>query len=71
MSIIQENVTINDRQFIRTYSDRSMKIERQDGVRYDDAYDPVGSGRTYTETDEPIEGEESAEETLSLLEAAL
>lgn len=39
---------------IRTYSDAGMKIER-DGIRYDEAVDPISTGRTYTETDEPIE----------------
>jgi hypothetical protein len=39
---------------IRTYSDAGMMIER-DGVRYSEAIDPEGMGRTYTETDEPIE----------------
>ena len=42
----------------RTYSDKGMMIER-DGVRYDDAIDPAELGRVYTETDEPIEKEES------------
>ena len=37
----------------RTYSDAGMMIER-DVVRYSEAVDPIGSGRTYTETDEPV-----------------
>ena len=48
-----ETITIRDRQMARTYSDAGMMIER-DGVRYSEAVDPIGSGRTYTETDEPI-----------------
>lgn len=48
-----ETITIRDRQMARTYSDAGMKIER-DGVRYSEAVDPIGSGRTYTETDEPV-----------------
>ena len=39
----------------RTYSDSGMMIER-DGIRYSEAVDPAELGRTYTETDEPIEG---------------
>lgn len=39
----------------RTFSDSGMMIER-DGVRYSEAVDPAELGRTYTETDEPIEG---------------
>jgi hypothetical protein len=41
----------------RTYSDIGMMIER-DGVRYDEAVDPAELGRVYTETDEPVAGEE-------------
>lgn len=40
----------------RTYSDAGFMIER-DGVRYSEAIDPAELGRTYTETDEPIEVE--------------
>lgn len=55
-----ENLTINNRAFVRTYSDSGYMIER-DGVRYSEAIDPAELGRTYTETDEPIEGEELTE----------
>ena len=41
----------------RTFSDAGFMIER-DGVRYSEAIDPAELGRTYTETDEPIESEE-------------
>ena len=44
----------------RTWSDIGMRIER-DGVRYDEAIDPTDSGRTYTETDEPVPSEEATE----------
>lgn len=64
--IVTENLTMDGRQFVKTYSDAGMKIQRQDGVVFDDAIDPVETGRTYTETDEPIEGE-SAEEIVSIL----
>jgi len=58
-----ETITINGREFVRTYSDGGYRI-RQDGtgVIYDEAVDPVGTGRTYTETDEPVETEEMTEE---------
>lgn len=53
--IITENVTINDREFRRTYSDEGFMIER-DGVQYSDAIDPIGfEDRVYTETDVKIE----------------
>lgn len=55
-----ENLTINNRAFVRTYSDSGFMIER-DGVRYSEAIDPAELGRTYTETDEPIEGKDMTE----------
>lgn len=65
-----ETITIGSRQFIRTYSDAGMKIER-DGIRYDEAVDPIDSGRTYTETDEPVqvfEAENKEQEYLGYLQ---
>lgn len=51
----------------RTYSDAGYFIER-DGVRYEEAVDPEGTGRVYTETDELIPVPElSAEEALSII----
>ena len=55
-----ENLTINNRAFVRTYSDSGFMVER-DGVRYSEAIDPAELGRTYTETDELIEGEDLTE----------
>ena len=58
--------TINN--MIHTYSDLGMKIHG--GVPesdYDEAYDPIDSGRTYTETDIPIDDETSAEEIVNIL----
>lgn len=51
-----ETITINGRTLVRTYSGANRMI-RQDstGNIYSEAVDPVGSGRTYTETDTPIE----------------
>ena len=51
-----EAITINGRTLVRTYSDANMMI-KQDGTGavYAEAYDPAGSGRTYTETEESIE----------------
>ena len=51
-----ENITIDDRMLTRTYSDGGYYIQR-DGVRYAEAIDPAGSGRTYTETDDLIESD--------------
>lgn len=51
--IITENVTINGRDFIRTYSDQNMMIERE-GIKYSEAYDPAETNRQYFETKESI-----------------
>lgn len=61
--IIKEQLTINNIEFIKTYSDIGMMVER-DGVRYAEAIDLEYLGREYTETDEPIEPleEENIEE---------
>ena len=53
---------------IKTYSDLGMKIHG--GVPeddYDEAYDPIELGRTYTETDIPIEEDVTAEEIVNIL----
>jgi hypothetical protein len=55
--IITENLTINGREFVKTFSDEGFMVER-DGVRYSEAIDPAEYGRTYIETDEPIESVE-------------
>lgn len=49
-----EILEINGQQFRHTWSDDGMMIER-DGVEYEEAYDPIGTGRTYTETAHAIE----------------
>lgn len=64
-----ETLTIGNKQFIRTYSDTGMMIHGgfPEGD-YDEAVDPAELGRVYTETDIPIEGEESeAEEIVEIL----
>lgn len=59
-----ENLTIKGRAFVRTYSDTHY-IER-DGVEYEEAIDPIDSGRTYTESKTPLP-ELSAEEALDII----
>lgn len=56
-----ENLTINGKQFIRTYSDNGYMVER-DGVRYAEAIDPAEFNRQYTETDEPTDDHGEATE---------
>lgn len=60
--IITENVTIDGRQFVKTYSDAGVYIrqEQTDAV-YSEAIDVENSAFTYTETDIPIEVEELTE----------
>lgn len=55
-----ENLTINNREFVKTFSDEGYMVER-DGVRYAEAIDPAEFGRLYIETDEPIEKEQPEE----------
>ena len=55
-----EQLTINEKQFTKTYSDAGFMIER-DGVQYSEAIDPSEFGRTYTETDIPVEAEATTE----------
>ena len=56
-----EKLTINGKHFVRTYSDSGYMIER-DGVLYCEATDLAELGRTYTETDEPVDGMTETEE---------
>lgn len=62
-----ETIVINDTEYLRTYSDEGYIIER-DGVKYEEAVDPLNSGRVYTETSEEIPTEEA---TIEDYEAAL
>lgn len=48
---------------VRTYSNTGMVIEQVGtGIRYEEAIDGIDSGRTYIETDEPIEKPDEEEE---------
>lgn len=50
-----ENLTIDGKTFVRTYSDNGYMVER-DSIRYVEAIDPAEFGRVYTEMVEPIDG---------------
>ncbi len=67
--IVQEHFEIDGQQFIRTYSDRGVMIHG--GVPeadYSEACDPADAGRTYTETDIPVDPDESeAQEILNII----
>lgn len=57
---------VND--LIHTWSDLNVKIHggMPEGD-YDEAYDPIDSGRTYTETNIPIDEDVTAEEIVNIL----
>lgn len=64
-----ELLIIDEKEYIRTYSDAGFMV--YGGVpeaEYSEAIDPAELGRTYVETDIPIEEEEAdAEEIVSIL----
>lgn len=64
-----EHLKINTIDFIRTYSDSGMMIHGGNPeADYTEAVDPADLGRTYTETDIPIEQDEAeAEEIVNIL----
>ena len=58
--IQREYLTVNEKKFVRTWSDEGKFIAR-DGIFYEEAVDPAEFGRTYIETDADIEvSEETA-----------
>lgn len=59
--IVKTTIEINGTTYDHTYSDEGLKIERN-GQTYDEAVDPLNSGREYTETDIPVEPVEEATE---------
>lgn len=63
-----EKLIINGIEAIRTYSDSGMMIHGGfPEADYDEAVDPADAGRTYTETDIPIDDDTTAEELLNIL----
>lgn len=68
MAIVTEHFDVNGHDFIRTYSDSGYMIHggSPEGD-YAEATDPAELGRTYTETNIPIDGDAEAEEILSIL----
>ena len=47
--IITENIKIDGKDFVKTYSSTGLKIE-SGGVFYNEAVDPAGSDKEYVET---------------------
>lgn len=56
--IVKDNIEISGKTFTKQYSDGGFYIER-DGAKYSEAIDPADIERIYTETDEPIETNET------------
>ena len=68
MAIVQEHFMVGEQDYIRTYSDMEMMIHGgSPEADYPEACDPAELGRTYTETDIPIEDEGNAEEIVDIL----
>lgn len=63
--IVKENIEIGSKEFVKQYSDQNVYIER-DGAKYSEAIDPSELGRTYTETDIPIEIDSKSETDLTV-----
>lgn len=64
--IIYETVTINGQQFEHVYSDANRQVCR-DGKSWDEVYNPLNTGRVYTEGNLIPEEEATAEEVLDIL----
>lgn len=66
--IVQEHYELNGVDFIRTTSDKGMKVHGGfPEADYDEGLDPAEFNRQYTETDIPIEDETTAEEIVNIL----
>lgn len=52
--IIEENVTINGKQGIKTFSDKNVYIADEEGILYSIAYNFIEFKKTYVETDKII-----------------
>ena len=66
MAIIQTHLKINGIDYTYTKSDEGRYICR-DGYQFEDAYDKVSFGRTYTEGDLIPEPDPTADEALDFL----
>ena len=64
--VIYEIATINDHEFEHVYSDAGKYLVR-DGQQWEEVYNPLDTGRTYTEGEPIPETEATAEEVLGIL----
>lgn len=60
--ITQEEITINDKVFLHTYSDKFKLEQVETGQQYDEAYDIIPCKYTYVESEELLPVEEPIEE---------
>ena len=66
MAVRTETYILNNKEFIRTWSDTNRYVVR-DGISYEEANDPSEFGRTYTEGDIMEESESEAEDILNII----
>ena len=64
--IVTETTTINGQQFEHVYSDAGKYLVR-DGQQWEEVYNPLDTGRVYTEGELIPETEATAEEVLDVL----
>ena len=70
--IVTEYFDIGGVSHIRHYSDSGLMIASDDGIEYEVAEDLTSLGKTYHETETPVEGETTeADELIAMLEDAL
>lgn len=68
MAIVQEHFMVGNRDFVRTYSNIGVKVHGgfpEDD--YDEASEPAEFGRTYTETNIPVDGLNESETAVRIL----
>ena len=67
--VIYENIEINGRPFIKSYSDKGVMIHGgSPEADYNESLDPAEFNRTYTETNIPIDTDETtASEIVDIL----
>lgn len=64
--VIYETVIINNQQFEHVYSDADRQVCR-DGQAWDEVFNPLGTGRVYSEGELIPETEATAEEIAGIL----
>lgn len=68
MALITTTKTIDGVEYAYNYSDAGYMIEQMGtGIHYVEAIDPINSGRTYTETDQPIDPDADPDEVYTEL----